>query len=266
MSRNPINPSLSPEQALQRRLAEIESGRYPVAVRKAGGIATGAEGKEGPTGPEGKEGKEGPEGPEGKASSDFKESCRASTTANITISTALNNADVLDGVTLATGDRVLVKNQTTTKENGIWIVGVTPVRSADADAAGELSGGAMVYVEEGTINADQVFSITTNGSITPGTTSHVWQPIGPMAISFNTEGTRTAGGCGCTVAKTATGKYTITFNNELPQVPVAIAQHHGAGFSFSSIAEATKLVVKIETYNGVSFALEDHNLDVHVDW
>src|SRR5690348_17091598 len=59
-------------------------------------------------------------------SNSFKEPCRAATTANITISTALNNADVLDGVTLATGDRVLVKNQTTEKENGIYIVGVTP--------------------------------------------------------------------------------------------------------------------------------------------
>jgi hypothetical protein len=149
--------------------------------------ATGPTGPEGPkgekgatgaTGATGAEGPQGKEGPAGAASTeDWKASCRAATTANITISTALNNADTLDGVTLATGDRVLVKNQTTTKENGIWVVGVTPARATDADAAGELSGGTSVYVEEGTVNKRRVFTILTAGSITPGTTSHEWTQL-----------------------------------------------------------------------------------------
>lgn len=105
---------------------------------------------------------------------DFKGSVRAATTANITISTALNNGDVLDGVTLATNDRVLVKDQSSAAENGIWVVGASPSRATDADAAGELSGGTYVFVEEGTTNADTGWVITTNGSITPGTTAHSW--------------------------------------------------------------------------------------------
>ena len=58
-------------------------------------------------------------------------SVKAATTANITISTALNNNDTLDGVTLTTDDRVLVKDQTNSAENGIYIVGDTPARSDD---------------------------------------------------------------------------------------------------------------------------------------
>lgn len=105
---------------------------------------------------------------------DAKASVRAATTANITIATALNNGDELDGVTLSTGDRVLVKDQTSKDENGIYVVGSTPARASDADGAGELSGGSFTFVEEGTVNADTGYVITTNGSITPGTTAHDW--------------------------------------------------------------------------------------------
>lgn len=105
---------------------------------------------------------------------DVKASVRAATTADITISTALNDGDTLDGVTLANGDRVLVKNQTTKSENGIYVVAASPARADDANAAGELSGGTFVFVEEGTANADTGWVITTNGSITPGTTAHDW--------------------------------------------------------------------------------------------
>ena len=71
---------------------------------------------------------------------DHKESVRSATTANITIATALNDADTLDGVTLATNDRVLVKNQTTASENGIYIVGASPARATDAAEGPNLLG------------------------------------------------------------------------------------------------------------------------------
>lgn len=105
---------------------------------------------------------------------DVKASVRVATTANITISTALNSGDTIDGVTLANGDRVLVKDQSTKSENGIWVVAATPVRATDADSAGELSGGSFTFVEEGATWADTAWVITTNGSITPGTTAHDW--------------------------------------------------------------------------------------------
>lgn len=86
---------------------------------------------------------------------------RAATTANITISTALNNADTLDGVTLATNDLVLVKNQSSAAENGIYVVGVTPARFAEYDTYNE-HPGSIITVQEGTVNADTTWICTSN--------------------------------------------------------------------------------------------------------
>lgn len=102
---------------------------------------------------------------------DPKGSVRAATTANI----ALTGTQTIDGVAVIAGDRVLAKNQTNKAENGIWIVAAGAwARPTDADAGGELSGGAHVFVEEGTTQADTGWVVTTNGSITPGTTAHDW--------------------------------------------------------------------------------------------
>jgi hypothetical protein len=104
---------------------------------------------------------------------DWKASVRAATTADITLASALENGDVLDGVTLATGNRVLVKNQSTGSENGIYVVKVSgaPDRSTDADIDAELTSNFAVFVEEGTLNADQGYVLTNDGAITVGTTA-----------------------------------------------------------------------------------------------
>ena len=94
---------------------------------------------------------------------DVKDAVRVATTANITIATALNVGDTLDGVTLADGDRVLVKDQSTASENGIYIAGASPARSDDF-AAGIHASGAFFFVEEGTANADNGFVCTTDDS------------------------------------------------------------------------------------------------------
>jgi len=100
---------------------------------------------------------------------DVKDSCVAATTANITISTALNNGDTLDGVTLSTDDRVLVKDQSTASENGIYIVGSSPARASDL-AAGADAAGFFTFVEQGSVNADNGFVCTSNkGSAVVGT-------------------------------------------------------------------------------------------------
>ena len=92
---------------------------------------------------------------------DVKDSCVAATTGNITISTALNNGDTLDGVTLSTNDRVLVKDQSTASQNGIYIVGSSPARADDL-AAGSDAAGMFTFVEQGTVNADNGFVCTSN--------------------------------------------------------------------------------------------------------
>lgn len=102
----------------------------------------------------------------------WKQAVRAATTANGTLSTAFANGQTIDGVTLATGDRILIKNQSTGSENGIYIVAASgaPTRSTDADSGAELVN-ASCYVSEGTTNADTQWTCTTNATITVGSTS-----------------------------------------------------------------------------------------------
>jgi len=106
-----------------------------------------------------------------KQALDIKDSVRVATTANITIASDLNVGDTIDGVTLADGDRVLVKDQSTASENGIYVAGSSPVRSADANTSAEVTSGMFCFVEEGTVNGDNGFVITTNDPITLDTTN-----------------------------------------------------------------------------------------------
>lgn len=95
---------------------------------------------------------------------------RVATTANIVIATALNNADVLDGVTLATGDLVLVKDQTAQAENGVYVVDVVPVRATDFDTYNEVAG-SLVGVSEGTANDNTLWFCSSSAGGTLGTTA-----------------------------------------------------------------------------------------------
>lgn len=107
---------------------------------------------------------------------DWKPSVRAATTAAVTLATAFENGDTLDGVTLATGNRVLVKDQADGTENGIYVVNATgaPTRATDADTAAEITASFAVFVEEGTVNADSGYTLTNNGTVTIGTTALVF--------------------------------------------------------------------------------------------
>lgn len=99
----------------------------------------------------------------------WKNAVRAATTVNGTLATAYENGDTIDGVTLATGDRILLKDQTASEENGVYIVAASgaPSRSQDMNAAVEFSGSA-VFVREGTANADKAF-VETLEVVTLGT-------------------------------------------------------------------------------------------------
>src|SRR6056300_776761 len=105
-----------------------------------------------------------------KQALDIKDSVRVATTANITIASDLNVGDTIDGVTLADGDRVLVKDQSTASENGIYTAGSSPVRAADANTSAEVTSGMFCFVEEGTVGGDNGFVLTTNDTITLDTT------------------------------------------------------------------------------------------------
>ena len=119
---------------------------------------------------------------------DVKESVQVATTANLastynngagTLTASSNGALSIDGVTVSTNDRVLVKNQTDTKQNGIYVVTATGdgsnpfvlTRAGDADAASEITGGTFTFVEQGTANSENGFVFTHDGTPTLGTTA-----------------------------------------------------------------------------------------------
>jgi len=104
---------------------------------------------------------------------DVKASVRAATTAAVNLASELEAGDTLDtNVTLVAGDRVLVKNQGTASENGIYVVQASgaAVRATDFDSNAEVTPGAFTFVEEGTVNADSGWVLTTNGTINVGVT------------------------------------------------------------------------------------------------
>jgi hypothetical protein len=127
-----------------------------------------------------------------------KDAVRAATTAALTatysngtsgVGATLTNSGtqaalVIDGVSLVVGNRVLVKNQASASENGIYVVTTVGsgsvdwvlTRAADSDQspAGEIAGGDFTFVQEGTVNFDSGFVITTDGEITVGTTAINW--------------------------------------------------------------------------------------------
>lgn len=99
----------------------------------------------------------------------WKDSVRVASTANVVIASALENGDSIDGITLVTGDRVLLKDQTDPTENGIYVAVASGAasRSTDTDSGSELLQ-TTVFVEEGLTNEDKAFVCTTDGPITLG--------------------------------------------------------------------------------------------------
>jgi hypothetical protein len=101
---------------------------------------------------------------------DVKASVRAATTANITLS----NTQTVDGVALSVGDRVLVKDQSTGSQNGIYVVASGSwTRATDFDNSPglEVSPGTFFFVEEGTTQADNGYVVSNNTAITIDTTA-----------------------------------------------------------------------------------------------
>jgi len=140
---------------------------------------------------------------------DFKQSVRATTTANITLS----GTQTIDGVALIAGDRVLVKDQTTANQNGIYVVAAGSwSRASDADnsPAGEVTAGMYAFIEEGTTYASSGWVLATANPITLGSTNLSFQ-------QFNGLGQLTAGTgltkTGSTLSITASGVSAGTYSS-----------------------------------------------------
>lgn len=117
------------------------------------------------------------------AAQDFKNSVRVATTANI----ALSGTQTIDGIAVIVGDRVLVKNQTTGSQNGIYLVASGAwVRSVDADTSIEVTPGLLVSVEQGTAGGGDIWQLMTVAPITLGTTALVFEEAAGSAVTAGT--------------------------------------------------------------------------------
>lgn len=135
----------------------------------------------------------------------WKAPVRAASTANVTLATP---GTTLDGVTLASGDRILLKNQTTVADNGIYVwtgSGAALTRATDADSGTELNPGTAVSVTEGTVNADKVFQVISDSAVTIGTTATTWGQLGGGQNYTAGNGIAVSGGVVSAVADPATG-------------------------------------------------------------
>lgn len=114
----------------------------------------------------------------------WKDACRVASTANVNISSPGSS---IDGISLNTNDRVLLKDQSTANQNGPYIwngAAVAMTRAEDGDSAVELEG-AVVTIEEGTANAKTTWRLDTV-NFTLGTTSLVWSAFGTATPDAST--------------------------------------------------------------------------------
>jgi hypothetical protein len=140
------------------------------------------------------------------------------TTANVDLTADLQNGDTIDGVTLVTGDRVLVKDQTTGSQNGLYTVVASGTASRDTeyDTIAELSG-QMVVVNQGTVNDNKIFLCTTNNTATLDSDTITFTQITPANVGTVTSvGVADAGSSEFTVANspiTSSGTITLAVNS-----------------------------------------------------
>lgn len=156
------------------------------------------------------------------SSLDIKASVKAATTANITLS----GTQTVDDVALTVGDRVLVKNQTTGSQNGIYNVAVGSwTRSTDADSSDEVNPGMFCFVEQGTTNEDSGWVLISNGTITLGSSTLAFSQfsktaeitagdgltrVGSTISAVGTTNRITVSGSGIDIASTYVGQSSIT--------------------------------------------------------
>lgn len=138
---------------------------------------------------------------------DVKASVRVATTVAGTLASSFANTQVVDGQTLATGDRILIKNQATGSENGIYVVAASgaPTRATDFNSSTNVTDGAFAFVEQGTLNGATGWLLTTQGTITPGSTAMVFTQFSAAAGAYTASNGVLLTGSNFTFAPLSTG-------------------------------------------------------------
>ncbi len=137
----------------------------------------------------------------GNAGLGWKAPVRAASVANLTLSAE----QTVDGIALVEGDRVLVKDQSTAAQNGIYIVrsGAWD-RAPDWDGSGDVTNGTFVFVANGTTLDNTVWNVTTSGTIVIGTTSVAFQQFSTVTAAFATQTEVNAGASAATLVSPST--------------------------------------------------------------
>ena len=180
---------------------------------------------------------------------DVKQSVKVATVGAINISTDLDAGSVIDGVTLVAGDRVLVKDQSTATENGIYVAVASGAASRSSDAngtadTGELKSGTFTFVEEGTTNSDKGFVLSTNGTITVGSSAIAW-------TQFSGAGSFTAGD-GISQSGNTINVNVVAGRTEITSDAVDIASTYVGQSSITTLGTITTGV-----WNGTDVAVAD---------
>ena len=142
----------------------------------------------------------------------------AASTGNLDLTSDLQNGDTVDGVTLATGDQVLLKDQSTASQNGVYTVvsSGTAGRSTEYDSIDELSG-QMVIANQGSANDNKFFLCTTNNTASLGSDSISFSQVTPQNNGTVTSvGLADGGASEFTIGSTpvtSSGNITITVNS-----------------------------------------------------
>jgi len=168
---------------------------------------------------------------------DVKDSVKVATTANITLA----NTQTIDGVSLSAGNRVLVKNQSTGSQNGVYVVvsGGSWTRATDFDSSTEVTDGTFFFVEQGTTQADSGWVLTTNNPITVGSTALVF-------AQFSGAGQITAG--------TGLSKSGNTLSVDAAQTQITSVGTIGTG-EWQGTAIADSYISSASTWNAKQAAL-----------
>jgi phage-related tail fiber protein len=198
---------------------------------------------------------------------DVKASVLVGTTANITLS----GAQTIDGVSVVAGDRVLVKNQTTQADNGIYVAASGAwARSADANTWDELVS-AYTFIEEGSTYADTGWVCTINKGGTLGTTPITWSQFSGagtylagtgLTLSGNTFSiTNTAVTAGSYGSASNTLTTTVNAQGQLTALaatPIAIANTQVSGLGTMSTQNANNVaitggsIINLTTFDGIT--------------
>lgn len=198
----------------------------------------------------------------GKTNSPSRKPVRAATTANVA-DLAAGAPDPVDGVSLAVGDRVLVKDQSTGSENGIYVVDTVGTGSNGAwsratdfdDASDNVEGGLTFYVQEGSAAAEKTYTLTTTGSITVGSTSLTFEEVGGGGLGGSTgttdEAVLLADGTGGSTVKTSD----LTIGDIRDYSPVKRPCVAATGSDIADLAAGAP-----DTLDGVSLSASDRVL------